>query len=126
MISDSIVVFVSIFFCILIDFWVTKNITGRYLVGLRWWTDMDENDNTENCYECFDYEIKFNYIDVQVFWWGLGAIFIFWTILLLIKIFGLDLLWVLLTGIGSVLNWMNLEGYYRCRQGNFLNKYNRA
>lgn len=25
-----------------IDFWVTKNITGRLLVGLRWWEEIDE------------------------------------------------------------------------------------
>jgi glucan phosphoethanolaminetransferase (alkaline phosphatase superfamily) len=26
-----------------IDFWVTKNLAGRLLVGLRWWVDFDEN-----------------------------------------------------------------------------------
>lgn len=25
-----------------IDFWVTKNLAGRLLVGLRWWVDFDE------------------------------------------------------------------------------------
>jgi hypothetical protein len=25
-----------------LDFWVVKNISGRLLVGLRWWTDEDE------------------------------------------------------------------------------------
>jgi hypothetical protein len=24
-----------------IDFWVVKNVTGRLLVGLRWWSDFD-------------------------------------------------------------------------------------
>jgi hypothetical protein len=28
-----------------LDFWVVKNISGRILVGLRWWTDYDEKDN---------------------------------------------------------------------------------
>lgn len=25
-----------------IDFWIVKNVTGRLLVGLRWWVDFDE------------------------------------------------------------------------------------
>lgn len=25
-----------------IDFWIIKNVTGRLLVGLRWWVDFDE------------------------------------------------------------------------------------
>jgi len=24
------------------DFWVTKNVTGRLLVGLKWWEEIDE------------------------------------------------------------------------------------
>lgn len=24
-----------------LDFWVVKNVTGRLLVGLRWWSDFD-------------------------------------------------------------------------------------
>jgi hypothetical protein len=28
------------------DFWVTKNISGRILVGLRWWNEVKE-DGTE-------------------------------------------------------------------------------
>ena len=35
-----------------LDFWTTKNITGRYLIGLRWWTEgefdfelADENED---------------------------------------------------------------------------------
>lgn len=26
-----------------IDFWIVKNVSGRLLVGLRWWIDFDEN-----------------------------------------------------------------------------------
>lgn len=25
-----------------VDFWATKNVTGRLLVGLRWWEEIDE------------------------------------------------------------------------------------
>ena len=26
-----------------IDFWIVKNVSGRLLVGLRWWIDFDED-----------------------------------------------------------------------------------
>jgi hypothetical protein len=37
-------VFVFIIITVLsgIDFWVVKNVTGRLLVGLRWWSDFTE------------------------------------------------------------------------------------
>ena len=28
-----------------LDFWVVKNVTGRLLVGLRWWSGYDEKGN---------------------------------------------------------------------------------
>lgn len=36
--------------CILLlaaDFWVVKNITGRLLVGLRWWAEIEGEDGSE-------------------------------------------------------------------------------
>ena len=44
---NFIVVFVCTLVLIATDFWVTKNITGRYLVGLRYWDEPSE-DGTSN------------------------------------------------------------------------------
>jgi len=38
-----IVSFVVIIILLSIDFWTVKNITGRLLVGLRWWNYVDED-----------------------------------------------------------------------------------
>jgi hypothetical protein len=35
-----------------IDFWIIKNITGRLLVGLRWWVDFEENGDERWKFEC--------------------------------------------------------------------------
>ena len=32
--------FISTSILVSIDFWVTKNLTGRTLVGLRWWSQL--------------------------------------------------------------------------------------
>ena len=37
--SDSFFVKEVVVIAAAIDFWIVKNITGRLLVGLRWWVD---------------------------------------------------------------------------------------
>ena len=37
----------AIILMLAIDFWVVKNISGRLLVGLRWWNKVEE-DGTSN------------------------------------------------------------------------------
>ena len=37
-----------------IDFWIIKNITGRLLVGLRWWSDFDDEGKEIWRFESYD------------------------------------------------------------------------
>jgi hypothetical protein len=41
--SSFIVGFVVIIILLSADFWTVKNVTGRLLVGLRWWNYVDED-----------------------------------------------------------------------------------
>jgi len=36
------------------DFWTTKNVTGRLLVGLRWWNDVKEDGTNEWVFESLE------------------------------------------------------------------------
>lgn len=38
--SSSVLQFVII--AAALDFWIVKNVSGRILVGLRWWVDFDQ------------------------------------------------------------------------------------
>ena len=39
--SDSFIInFIVITILIAIDFWTVKNVSGRFLVGLRWWNEV--------------------------------------------------------------------------------------
>jgi hypothetical protein len=40
---SNIVTFIIVIIFSSLDFWVVKNITGRLLVGLRWWSEIDKN-----------------------------------------------------------------------------------
>ena len=50
------------------DFWVVKNISGRLLVGLRWWNDVKEDGTEEWKYESYDDNRQPNQIDSLFFW----------------------------------------------------------
>ena len=43
---SSIKVFITTLILGCLDFWVTKNVTGRHLLGMRWWTsgELTEDD----------------------------------------------------------------------------------
>ena len=50
--SDSfITMFVIIIVCLSMDFWTVKNVTGRLLVGLRWWNYVDEEGKSHWIFE---------------------------------------------------------------------------
>ena len=43
--------FIIILLLLSSDFWVVKNVTGRLLVGLRWWNNVKENGESSWVYE---------------------------------------------------------------------------
>lgn len=50
--SDSFITsFVIVILLLSADFWTVKNITGRLLVGLRWWNYIDDNGQSHWVYE---------------------------------------------------------------------------
>lgn len=112
--DDDIVVFISVLFCIVFDFWVTKNLTGRYLVGLRWWSFINDDNETEWVYESKKYDLVIDKTDYVIFWYGQYMISCFWPIMTVIKLIGLDAFWGQLCVIGSSLNVTNTLAYYKC------------
>jgi len=56
--------------CNAFDFWTVKNVTGRLLVGLKWWQERDENGKEKWKFECKVNEEKNNKVDATFFWGG--------------------------------------------------------
>jgi len=50
-IKNFITIFVIIIILLSLDFWTVKNITGRLLVGLRWWNHVDEEGKSNWIFE---------------------------------------------------------------------------
>jgi len=108
--------------CLAADFWVVKNVTGRFLVGLRWRNNIDNSTGQSNwVYESRSEEgFKRKPVlpnEFRVFWGGLIICPFFWLLFSLSCLFTLKPAWlvVCLTGLGF--NGANLYGYIRCKLG---------
>lgn len=68
--SNSFVAsFVAIVVLLSIDFWIVKNISGRLLVGLRWWNYVDEDGESHWVFESHKVKTCTNL-------WGKGAYYL--------------------------------------------------
>jgi hypothetical protein len=101
--------------CILLlaaDFWVVKNVTGRLLVGLRWWNKVEE-DKTTWIFESAENQV-INSFDRSVFWTVLYATPVVWSALLILGILKLSVSWLLIVIMALTLSCANVYGYYKC------------
>jgi hypothetical protein len=101
--------------CILLsasDFWVVKNITGRLLVGLRWW-DKVEGDKTSWIFESAP-DRQANKFDSSIFWTVLYATPAVWAALMVIGILKFNLGWLIVVFTALALSSANAYGYYKC------------
>lgn len=119
--SDSYISsFVLIVLLLSADFWVVKNITGRILVGLRWWNFVDDDGNSKWIYESKAREGQRRYghpEEVRLFWLGLTVSPVIWGLFFLMALLSLKLKWLLVVMIALTLNGANLHGYIKCHFG---------
>merc|ERR550525_1606151 len=119
--SDS---FIGSFVCIILllslDFWTVKNITGRFMVGLRWWNYIDNSGESQWVFESRakdDTVQKLSSTEIYIFWAGLVAAPAIWVLFFFTALFSFKLKWLVLVIIGLSLSGSNLLGYLRCRMG---------
>lgn len=56
-VKSFVIIFVITVLLAALDFWVVKNVSGRILVGLRWWNEIDDEGNSVWKFECLDGEV---------------------------------------------------------------------
>ena len=96
-----------------LDFWFVKNVSGRILVGLRWWNEVKEDGSEEWKFESA-HEVKARSIDTTIFWMSLYIAPAFWALFMFLELIGLKLMWFLACLIGFILTFSNTFGYYKC------------
>lgn len=76
------------------DFWVVKNVSGRMLVGMRWWTTIDEEGLEKWFFESYDFDFQdAKETPTNLFWPSQILCTLFWVIILFLKIITFTLLW---------------------------------
>ncbi|XP_014472445.1 PREDICTED: uncharacterized Golgi apparatus membrane protein-like protein CG5021 isoform X2 [Dinoponera quadriceps] len=118
--SDNFIAsFVTVVLLLSMDFWTVKNITGRLMVGLRWWNYVDDDGKSHWIFE--SKKNRINATEARIFWLALILCPLLWSILFIIALFGGKFKWLLLICIAIVLNGANLYGYVQCKMGNDRN-----
>ena len=55
--DSFVIIFVVTVLLAALDFWVVKNVSGRILVGLRWWNEINDEGESIWKFECLDQEV---------------------------------------------------------------------
>nr|XP_009681891.1 PREDICTED: Golgi apparatus membrane protein TVP23 homolog A [Struthio camelus australis] len=118
--SNSFVAcFVTILLLLSFDFWSVKNVTGRLLVGLRWWNQIDEDGKSHWVFEAKRVSTiaASTEVEARIFWLGLIICPVIWTVFFFSTLFSLKLKWLALVIAGISLQTANLYGYIHCKLG---------
>jgi len=113
--NSFILPFVLTVLLLAMDFWTVKNVTGRLLVGLRWWTEPKADGSTAWIFESKpSNSFRPNPVDSRIFWWSLYLFPAVWSVLGLIALLRLQLSWLIVVGMAVMLSGTNLVGYTKC------------
>ncbi|CAH1764115.1 14095_t:CDS:2 [Entrophospora sp. SA101] len=104
-------IFILCVLCLSFDFWTVKNVTGRLLVGLRWWNDIQEDGSNMWMFESRDPSRPVNPTDSRIFWISLYATIVIW---IFFGFFALLKQWFLIVLVALSLNIANAIGYTQC------------
>ncbi|CAL8114442.1 unnamed protein product [Orchesella dallaii] len=110
--------FVTVVILLSLDFWTVKNITGRTLVGLRWWNYVDDDGISHWVFESRKgARAGGRPQERRVFWGALILAPVVWFFLFMSSFFTFRFQWTILVVLAMALSGANLYGYIRCKLG---------
>ncbi|XP_072259686.1 Golgi apparatus membrane protein TVP23 homolog C [Pyxicephalus adspersus] len=121
LVSNSFIAcMVTIILLLSCDFWAVKNITGRLLVGLRWWNQVDDDGKSHWVFESRKAgpgRKSTSEAESRIFWLGLITCPIVWVIFAFSALFSFKVKWLAVVIMGVTLQGANLYGYIKCKVG---------
>ncbi|KAL0964843.1 hypothetical protein UPYG_G00329790 [Umbra pygmaea] len=111
---------VTIILLLSADFWTVKNITGRLMVGLRWWNQVDDDDGKSHwVFESRKGNSKqqASNSESRIFWLGLVVCPVIWVVFVFSILVSFNIKWLAVVIMGVILQGANLYGYVRCKVG---------
>jgi len=114
--TSYVLTFVLVTLLMAMDFWTVKNISGRLLVGLRWWNVVDEDGKSHWHFQSFEDQRFVHPTDSNVFWLALFAAPVIWALLSIAALLSFKFMWFLLVNVALGLSAINAYGYVRCKR----------
>ncbi|CAF0992125.1 unnamed protein product [Brachionus calyciflorus] len=130
--SSFITIFVITIICLSMDFWTVKNITGRLLVGLRWWNHVDENGKSSWVFEnrktsqSNNLSVLESTTEASIFWLAIIAADLVWVTFFLVSLLTFSFKWMTIIMVALMLNGSNTYGFLKCKYGSEQNMQNIA
>ncbi|XP_021889561.1 Golgi apparatus membrane protein-like protein ECHIDNA isoform X1 [Carica papaya] len=117
--DSFVVIFVVTVVLAAFDFWVVKNVSGRILVGYRWWNEINELGESVWKFESLDQQslARINKKDSWLFWWTLYLTAAAWIIFGIFSIIRFEPDYLLAVGVCLSLSLANIVGFTKCRKG---------
>ncbi|KAL7420825.1 Golgi apparatus membrane protein tvp23 [Cryptotrichosporon argae] len=94
-----------------LDFWNTRNVAGRTLVGLRYWNEVDDEGESSWVFESRDPSRPANPIDAKMFWIALYAYPLGWLALLVVSLLKFNVSFLPIVLLALVFNLSNVVGF---------------
>lgn len=115
--KNFVVQFVVTVTLLAFDFWTVKNVTGRLLVGLRWWHEIGEDGTTQQWrFETILDRTSLNMTDGRIFWWTLYITPAAWILLGIVCVLKFNISYLVIVVIALILSIANIVGYYKCNK----------
>jgi hypothetical protein len=112
--KSFVLAFVMVVLLLAFDFWTVKNVSGRLLVGLRWWNEVREDGSNEWRFESREDTSRISDLDSRVFWLTLWVMPILWAVFAFSTFFSFNYGWMLCCLVALSLSGANLYGYTKC------------
>ncbi|KAL7067178.1 hypothetical protein ACR3K2_23830 [Cryptosporidium serpentis] len=115
--DEFIICFFSTIILLSLDFWIVKNVTGRILVGMRWWYEISSTGETIWMFQSIQNNQVPNSItnfDKTVFWTGLYLWPILWLFIFIIELLRFQFEWLTLSITAITLGFSNIIGFLKC------------
>ena len=112
--ESFIFTFVLCIILLAFDFWTVKNISGRLLVGLRWWSYVKPDGTNEWIFESLEDMAEISAFDSRLFWWGLYLTPVLWVLLLVLGVLRLKFEYIPIILAAIAMSMANIIGYTKC------------
>mmetsp|Transcript_46034 Transcript_46034/g.147193 ORF Transcript_46034/g.147193 Transcript_46034/m.147193 type:complete len:137 (-) Transcript_46034:964-1374(-) len=109
-------IFIICIVTLAVDFWVVKNVSGRKLVGLRWWNETSDEGQSQWLFESLDETrlAALNSTDKKVFWYTMIATPVLWLVITLWTVLTIKVNYLIIAAVALSMNGANTYGYFKC------------